>query len=283
MIPNKVVTWLEKQGYGRVTRARPVSGGCINNGVILSTKTGPSFFLKTNQTGSPDMFEREAEGLAALQVGGGPKVPFAYLHGKEFLLMEDLAPAVKVENYWETFGRQMATLHGHTGTRFGFDHDNYIGSTPQPNQWKEDGFDFYSENRLIFQGEMAGKKGLLKAQEVEAISRVAARLRELIPSQPASILHGDLWSGNAMTDSGGNPAIIDPAVYYGWAEADLAMTELFGGFSERFYAAYVEARPLAPGWHERFRLYNLYHLLNHLNLFGRGYYSQVMAIVGKYS
>lgn len=283
MIPNKVVTWLETEGYGKVSRVRPVGGGCINNGVILSTKTGPAFFLKTNSTASPDMFEREVEGLAALRVEGGPKVPRAYLHGKEFLLMEDLAPEAKVNNYWETFGRQMAVLHAHTNQRFGFEHDNYIGSTPQPNQWTEDGYEFYAEHRLVFQGELAAQQGLLKAHEVDAIRSLAARLRDLIPHQPASILHGDLWSGNAMTDSEGNPAIIDPAVYYGWAEADLAMTEMFGGFKERFYSAYQEIRPLAPGWRERFRLYNLYHLLNHLNLFGRGYYGQVMMVVGKFS
>jgi fructosamine-3-kinase len=107
-------------------------------------------------------------------------------------------------------------------------------------------------------------------------------LCELVPEQPASLLHGDLWSGNAITDDRGSPAIIDPAAYYGWAEADLAMTALFGGFADRFYSAYMETRPLSSGWRERFGLYNLYHLLNHLNLFGRGYYGQVMGVVRKY-
>jgi fructosamine-3-kinase len=228
------------------------------------------------------MFSREVEGLETLSVEGGPRVPKPFLHDFDFLLMEDITPSARIPQYWEEFGRQMAVLHNHTHQKFGFHHDNYIGSTPQPNQWTEDGFHFFAHHRLIFQAEMASKRGLLTAHEAEKVGDIANRLTTLVPEQPASLLHGDLWSGNAMTDDVGSPAIIDPAAYYGWAEADLAMTALFGGFDRRFYDAYIESRPLSSGWRERFDLYNLYHLLNHLNLFGRGYHGQVMGITRKY-
>ncbi len=130
---------------------------------------------------------------------------------------------------------------------------------------------------------MAQKRNLLGKSEMREVESIVNRLETLVPSQPASILHGDLWSGNAITDSAGNPAIIDPAVYYGWAEADLAMTALFGAFPSSFYQAYEEIRPLKTGYHNRFPIYNLYHLLNHLNIFGRGYLGQVQATLRRYS
>lgn len=228
------------------------------------------------------MFAREAEGLQALHTEDGPRVPEAYLDGPDFLLLEDLAPAPRRADYWETFGRQLAALHNHTRAQYGFANDNYIGSTPQPNDWLADGFAFFAERRLLYQARLALKNGYFQEREMQAVERLAGRLRELIPAQPASLLHGDLWSGNAMTDGEGKPAIIDPATYYGWAEAELGMTTLFGGFPERFYQAYEEERPLEPGWRKRLDLYNLYHLLNHLNLFGEGYYGSVMGILGRY-
>jgi fructosamine-3-kinase len=282
MIPEAVTDWLASEGYGEIVSTHGVGGGCINNGTRLVTNSGTAFFLKTNRSIPGDMFAREVDGLKALAVGDGPRVPKPYLHGKDFLLMEDLAPAGRSKDYWQVFGRQMAALHNHTNAQFGFEAGNYIGSTPQPNPWTEDGFEFFGRHRLAFQAELAAKRGLLTRQELTQISNLAGRLRDLVPEQPASLVHGDLWSGNAMSDDAGQPAIIDPAVHYGWAEADLAMTALFGGFSSDFYAAYNEARPLPEGWRERFDLYNLYHLLNHLNLFGRGYYGQVIQTVKRF-
>ena len=123
----------------------------------------------------------------------------------------------------------------------------------------------------------------LQAEEVQQVERLASRLAELIPEQPASLIHGDLWSGNLIVDSAGMPVLIDPAVYFGWAEAELAMTDLFGGFPKIFYHAYEQVRPLEPGYWERFPIYNLYHLINHLNLFGTGYRAQVLNILARYS
>ena len=283
MIPDAVSDWLDENGYGKVVRTRAVSGGCINNGLRLQTANGAGFFLKTNTSCPEDMFAKEVAGLEALAVAGGPRVPKPYLYGRDFLLMEDLAPAGKASNYWTVFGRQMAALHKHTQPKFGFESDNYIGSTPQPNPWTSDGYEFFAEHRLGYQAELARNRGLLSMKEAEGVSRIAARLPELVPEQPASILHGDLWSGNATTDSEGQPVIIDPAAYYGWAEADLAMMVLFGRPAGRFWQAYQDIQKLEPGWEERFPVYNLYHLLNHLNLFGRGYHGHVISVVRRFS
>jgi fructosamine-3-kinase len=282
MIPADIQTWLTEHHYGTVSSSRPVHGGCINQGVVLKTQTGDSFFLKTNQTSPPDMFAREVAGLDALRVNDGPTVPETYFHGPTFLLMGDLAPGVKSSDYWPTFGRKLAQLHFYTNTKFGFAHDNYIGSTPQPNTWTQNGFTFFAEQRLLFQAQLARDRGLISRRDVEQVKNLITHLPELIPQQPASLLHGDLWSGNAIADRHGNPAIIDPAAHYGWAESELAMTTLFGAFPAAFYRAYEEVRPLPPNYRARFPIYNLYHLLNHVNLFGRGYLSQVQVILGKF-
>ena len=279
MIPEKVHTWLKENGYGERLSLKPVGGGCINNGMVIETSQGQTFFLKTNRQAPADMFAREAEGLVALSIPGGPRLPRLLLWDKDFLLLEDLAPAPRRLNYWPEFGRQLATLHSHTSPKFGFEHNNYIGSTPQLNPWTENGYEFFCEYRLLFQAGLAHKRGLLTADEIRKAENLGARLQEMLPEQPASLIHGDLWSGNAITDSRGEPAIIDPAAHFGWAEAELAMTSLFGAFPESFFNAYQEIRPLERGFRERFPIYNLYHLLNHLNLFGFGYINQVKTIL----
>lgn len=282
MVPESVIKWLADQGLGEVSRVQPVGGGCINNGARLQTTKDKTFFLKTNLHAPADMFAREAEGLRTIRTTDGPRVPEAYLDGPDFLLLEDLKPGSRRGNYWEIFGWQLAALHNHTNSQFGFAHDNYLGSTPQPNGWLEDGHSFYAEQRLLFQARLAQHNGFFSVREVQMVEKLASRLKELVPAQPGSLLHGDLWSGNAITDVEGAPAIFDPAVYYGWAEAELGMTALFGGFPESFYNAYEQVRPLEPGWCGRLDLYNLYHLLNHLNLFGEGYYGSVMGILQRY-
>ncbi len=282
-LPEAVRAWAAAQGAGQITASQPVGGGCINNGARLKTSTGKTFFLKTNPAAPADMFAKEAQGLAALRgAAGGPRAPAALLVGADFLLLEDLAPAPPQPGYWERCGFELAALHGHTAPRFGFEGDNYIGNTPQPNAWLEEGFQFYAERRLLFQARLARQGGLLGAPALRAVEHLAQRLPELVPAQPASLLHGDLWSGNLISDAQGAPAVIDPAAYYGWAEAELAMTALFGGFPEAFYRAYAERRPLEKGFRQRFGLYNLYHLLNHLNLFGPGYLGAVEQILSPF-
>lgn len=282
-IPGRVQLWLEKNGYGAVASIQGSDGGCINDGVVLTTEVGETFFLKTNAQAPSDMFAREAEGLAALHVEGGPTIPRSFLVGEDFFLLEDLSPAPRRAGYWMTFGRQLATLHACTKEQFGFSHDNYIGSTPQPNPREEDGYRFFAEHRLGFQTRLARNQGFLSTGDAKKVENIAHRLEELIPKQPASLLHGDLWSGNALTDAQGMPALIDPAAHYGWAEAELAMTALFGAFPSEFYYAYQEIRPLEPDYKSRFPIYNLYHLLNHLNLFGTGYLRQVRSVLARFA
>lgn len=283
MIPNRVRDWLHDQGHGDVVEERPVGGGCINNGSRIRCHDGGTFFLKTNASAPADMFEREAEGLKELSDGHGPRVPQVHLWGEEFILLEDLASAPRAANYSETLGRQLAALHNRTSERFGFHHGNYLGTTLQPNAWTDDGYEFFAVQRLGYQARLARDSGRLSRIEAAQVEQLAARLPELVPAQPASLIHGDLWGGNVISDARGQPALIDPAAYYGWAEAELAMTALFGGFDEAFYRAYESVRPLDAGWRERLPIYNLYHLLNHLNLFGSGYHGQVMAVVRRYA
>ncbi len=282
MIPSGVTDWLGVNGFGMVVSERRVCGGCINNGVILTTASEVSFFLKYNSSAPADMFLREFEGLEALRNANGPTVPEPYCHDRNFLLIEDLKPANRVSNYWKLFGYQLAFLHDQTNNQFGFQHDNYIGSTPQPNLQMDDGYVFFAEQRLIYMAQAAYTQGRFGLTECQAVENLASQLPELVPQQPASLIHGDLWRGNVMTDSRGFPAIIDPAAHYGWAEADLAMTSLFGSFPDEFYQAYNEVRPLEPGYRSRFPIYNLYHLLNHVLLFGHGYLGQVKAILKRY-
>jgi protein-ribulosamine 3-kinase len=283
MIPASVSAWLQEKGLGEVISTRSVGGGCINDGALLTTASGERFFLKTNPSAPGDMFEKEAEGLIALRVEDGPKVPEPYIFAENFLLLEDLSPAPRKPGYWEEFGRKLAALHNHKNPQFGFEYDNYIGSTPQPNRFESDGWLFFNEQRLLFQADLAERQGLLNKTDSIKVQRIASRLRELVPEQPASLLHGDLWSGNALSDADGGPALIDPAVYYGWAEAELGMTALFGAFPASFYDAYNDTRPLEIGYQERFPIYNLYHLLNHLNLFGAGYLGQVRQVLDRFS
>ncbi len=284
MLPEPVLAYLEAQGWGGAIRLQAVDGGCINNGHVVDCAHGPRLFLKTNPNPPPDLFAREADGLRALHQPGAPRVPRPLLAGPDFLLLEYLAPAPPAAAAWETFGRRLAALHAPAGPHFGFAHTNYLGSTPQPNPPTADGFDFFAEQRLLYQGRLARERGHLSGASLRALERLAARLRDRVPAQPPSLIHGDLWSGNVIPGPDGDLSLIDPAAHYGWAEAELAMTALFGGFPEAFYRAYAAAaeaggRPLAQGFRQRFGVYNLYHLLNHLNLFGGHYLGQVEAVL----
>jgi fructosamine-3-kinase len=209
--------------------------------------------------------EAEVDGLRAL--GAVVRVPRILEHGADFILLEQLD--LKRSGDWSALARMLAALHRTTGPRFGWHTDNYIGATPQINSWRDDWSVFFKECRLAPQLALAKKNGY--AVEIQG----ALKVLEGHKPKP-SLLHGDLWAGNAGFIKEG-PVLFDPAVYYGDREADLAMTELFGGFPREFYEAYDEAWPLDEGYEQRKPLYNLYHLLNHLNLFGGGYLAQVEA------
>jgi fructosamine-3-kinase len=283
MFAQTLTQFIYQQGWGQIANAHPLGGGCINDAQVLTTSNGPQLFLKQNRGQPPDTFPREADGLRELaSVPGAPRVPQVLLQDSDFLLLEYLTPEPRHPHIWQVFGAELATLHLSTQPQFGFHADNYIGSTPQPNLRSDNGFTFFAEQRLRFQAELAHRNKLLNADGLQQVERLCQRLTELIPPQPASLLHGDLWSGNIHIGPGGQACLIDPAVYYGWAEADLAMANLFGSLPSEFYAAYDAVRPLTAGYRERFDLYNLYHLLNHLNLFGPGYLPQVQGVLSRY-
>jgi len=281
--PQAVVDWCRREGHGAVSRLEDVGGGCINQGRRLCAADGSSFFLKTNDSAPPGMFEAEAVGLEALAREGTPRLPKPYLWADDFLLIEDLEPAPRAEDFWPGLGRRLAALHDHTSPQFGFDRDNFIGRTPQPNPWTDDGYAFFAEQRLLFQARLARDGDLLPAADQRRVEAVARRLRDLVPDQPASLIHGDLWSGNVIAGPDGEACLIDPAAHFGWAEAELGMTELFGGFDADFYRGYLEVRRMAEGWRERLPLYNLYHLMNHLNLFGEGYLASVRRVLDRFA
>jgi fructosamine-3-kinase len=239
--------------------------------------------LKSNREAAPDMFHREAEGLAALEgAPGAPRVPKVLGVGSDWILLEFLDSAPRRSDFDHTLAVQLAAMHDVTAPAFGFEHDNYIGSTPQVNTWTTDGHLVYAERRLLPQVRLARDRGLLRIAQVVAVEQICDRLKDLVPEQPASLVHGDLWAGNLMAGPHGEPVLIDPATHFGWAEAELGMMCLFGGFSELVFEGYAEQRALAPGWRERLDLYNLYHLLNHLNLFGAGYLARVQNILAHF-
>jgi len=225
-------------------------------------------FVKTGAAARADAFAAEADGLQALRQAG-LRVPEVVSHGVEgdeaFIVLEHLE--LQSTGDFAALGRMLAAAHRHTGPRFGWHRDNYIGSTPQQNGWCDDWGEFWWQRRLRPQLDLARENGF----DVDAKSTV----RLLQGHRPqASLLHGDLWRGNAGFTAGG-PVVFDPAVYYGDRESDLAMTELFGGFPREFYRAYNDTLPLPREYETRKHLYNLYHLLNHLNVFGGGYLAQV--------
>ena len=282
-LPEPVVDECRARGWGEVAEVVPLGGGCIHASYRLRTTGGQRLFLKTNEAVPADMFAREASGLTTLAVEGGPHLPRPLLWAEDFLLLEHLDSARAQGGYWERLGRELAHLHSRASPQFGFEHDNYLGRTPQPNPWTTDGRAFFREHRLLFQARRARDAGLLDTAGVRHVEAIADGLDDLVPDDPACLIHGDLWSGNVLQGPQGEPCLIDPACHYGWAEAELAMTELFGGFPDAFYQAYVEEHPLVGGWRERFPVYNLYHLLNHLNLFGAGYLTSVRSILQAYA
>ncbi|MFL6624034.1 MAG: fructosamine kinase family protein [Sulfurifustis sp.] len=257
-----------------VNAVRPMSGGCINTAVVIETETGP-YFVKLNEPSRLDMFTAEAEGLRALAATHAVRVPTPICSGVEedqaFLVLEYLQIARLTDETQGSLGRRLAQLHRHAARRYGWHRDNTIGSTPQSNAWTDSWTEFFRDRRLRPQLERAGSEGYrrVSVRGEHLLARLHALLRD--HDCAPSLLHGDLWSGNAAALPTREPVIFDPAVYYGDRETDLAMTELFGGFARAFYDAYEAEWPLAPGYEVRRALYNLYHILNHLNLFGAGY------------
>jgi len=257
-----------------------IGGGCINSATVLQDGKR-RYFVKLNNAAYHSMFEAEAEGLREIAQTHTVRVPepvcWGTASGSTYLALEYLALGSAESRHLERLGQQLAQMHRTTQDRFGWRLDNTIGSTPQVNTLSPDWIDFWRQHRLGFQLELTARNGrdLMRKGE-RLLADLGEFFREYRPVP--SLLHGDLWGGNVGA-SGQQPVIFDPAVYYGDREADLAMTELFGGFSGRFYQAYHDTWPLDVGYKTRKTLYNLYHVLNHFNLFGGGYASQAERMI----
>jgi protein-ribulosamine 3-kinase len=265
-----------------------IGGGCINNALKLNTNQGP-FFMKWNDKGPADLFTREAESLLELKKAAEDQivVPEVFatkeVSGEPGFLVQEFISAKNADFLdVEKLGRGLALIHKYSAENFGFFNNNYCGATTQLNSWNENWVDFFRENRLQFLLNLIQNKNLLSVSELKTFDKLLDQISILLlhSSKPA-LIHGDLWGGNYMITENG-PALIDPASYYADREMEMGIMTLFGGFSDRFYAAYNEINPLDSDWKDRNRLYQLYHILNHYYLFGGSYKMQALRIAQYY-
>lgn len=260
---------------------RSVSGGCINQGYAVSDNQR-TYFVKLNQASQVAMFEAEALGLEEMLITASIRVPQPLCWGtagnSTYIVLEWLEMGGGNSKSWSEMGRKLAEMHKATSSQgFGWKINNTIGSTPQINTWTADWAEFYAKHRLGYQFQLARRKGGNFPKQ----DKLLAAIPELLAAhqvQP-SLVHGDLWGGNAGCTVSGEPVIFDPATYFSDREVDIAMTELFGGFPAAFYQGYNEVFPLDAGYEQRKTLYNLYHILNHFNLFGGAYGSQANRMI----
>ncbi len=292
MLPTKlhevVTNYLQtKFGEGcKINTTSSISGGSINEALKLTTSCG-EFFLKYNLADKyPSMFDAELKGIEILAKTHTVKVPKIFVSGVSepysYLLMEYEQPAQHTNDYWELFAKQLARLHELKNNLFGLDHDNYIGSLVQSNKTSNDLIYFLITQRFEPLIHIARDNRLFTASDIHYFESVFNKLENLIPYEEPTLIHGDLWSGNLIVNKQGQPVLIDPAVYYGHREWDIAMTKLFGGFPEKFYSVYNDYNPLIKGWEQRIEINQLYPLLVHVILFGETYVSQVRYIIKKY-
>ncbi len=268
-----------------VSQVTEISGGCINEAYCIADDN-QHFFVKLNSADQLSMFEAEAAGLNEINRSQTLRVPRPICWGKNdrhaWLVLEYLEIKQSSKNNAAALGSGLAAMHKFCGRQFGWQRNNTIGATPQINSLSTNWTQFWRTNRLGYQLQLAknnGYTGKLQNLGERLIAELDTFFTGAAPA--ASLLHGDLWSGNYSFDATGQPVLFDPAVYYGDRETDIAMTELFGGFPTAFYAAYQEAYPLVDGYEMRKTLYNLYHILNHLNLFGGGYLRQAEHMANK--
>lgn len=264
---------------------RSLSGGSIAAVYQLETATG-SLVLKTGKATAGEMFYAEANGLDLIRQTKTIAVPKVFDAGVKndtaFLLMAYISGKSPSSEDEALLGTQLANLHRCNAELFGLNHDNFIGSLAQKNSFASNWADFFANQRLGVQLKLAQKKNLLQASEVPSITMITSVLQSFCKNIKASLLHGDLWNGNFLISKSGMPFLIDPAVYYGHAEVDIAMSKLFGGFGSSFYESYHKWHPKTAFFKERIDLYQLYYLLVHLNLFGRSYYNSVKRLLTTY-
>ncbi len=264
-----------------IATTNSVSGGCINQGYKVKGNNR-EYFVKLNDASQVEMFAAEALGLKQMYATQTITVPEPVCWGmaanSSYIVLQWLDLGGGNKQSWTEMGRQLATMHREgTSQDFGWERNNTIGSTPQVNSWMDNWADFFAEQRIGYQLKLAKRRGGSFPDTKQVVDAVKAKLAVRQP-QP-SLVHGDLWSGNAAIGKDGTPIIFDPATYYGDRETDIAMTELFGGFPTAFYNGYNEAWQLDSGYRQRKNIYNLYHVLNHFNLFGGGYGNQAQRII----
>lgn len=264
-----------------VINHQSVSGGCINQAYKIKGKN-KSYFVKLNQPSFVEMFTAEALGLQQIYETNTIRVPQPICYGvaqkNSYIVLEWLDLSRGNNQSWLEMGRQLALLHKNSKSqKFGWDRNNTIGSTPQINTWCDNWADFFADHRIGYQLRLANRRG----GNFSDVDKIVTSIREIlsrIEPKPC-LIHGDLWSGNASCTVDNEPVILDPATYYGDREADIAMTELFGGFPAAFYQGYNQQWQLDSGYQQRKTIYNLYHILNHFNLFGSGYASQAKSMI----
>ena len=263
-----------------------VSGGSINKALKLDTKKGVFFVKANSKTSFPEMFKKEVQGLNYLRKTDTFQIPEVITYGdigdNSFLVLDYLESGSMSSNFWDSFAYKLSKLHRNTSDYFGLDHDNYIGSLTQINDTRDSWKEFFIDNRLDVQLKLARDSAFFDRSVVKSFERFYNRIDEIFPIESASLLHGDLWSGNFMVGEDGIPVLIDPAVYFGHREMDLAMSQLFGGFDDELYTAYNKYYPLELGWQKRMNYCNLYPLLVHVNLFGQSYVNSVKSIVSNF-
>lgn len=283
-IKNKIETLLKQ----KIVKFNYVSGGCISDSRIIQTDSGNQYFIKLSNQNETDMFVKEANGLTEIKSTKEIRVPDVIYCDDQLLILELINSSNPKKNFFEDFGRRFAKMHKHYSQSFGFYENNYIGSTVQINLPEEDELNdwtkFYFNKRLLFQFKLAEKNGYVNDSLRKSFTKLENIIESILSCNniKPSLLHGDLWSGNFIVDENGYVCLIDPAVNYGHREADLAMTKLFGGFSKEFYFAYDEEFRLEAGYEFRENIYKLYHVLNHLNLFGTSYLSQAIQLINFY-
>ncbi|NCD72195.1 fructosamine kinase family protein [Mucilaginibacter agri] len=262
-----------------IDSTKPISGGSINQTYCLHANTGRYMLKLNSKSAYPDMFACESTGLKTIAATNTIAVPEVILQDdlgdNSFLILQWIENRRATEKASEALGRDLAELHRITAPYFGFDSDNYMGSLPQRNNQQFSWAGFFIEERLQPMVKMAADNGMLNNTDIQNFERLYLNLNNIFEEERSSLIHGDLWGGNYLISAEEKPYLIDPAVSYGNREFDLAMTTLFGSFSDTFYESYQENFPLHPDWQQRTDLWNLYPLLLHLNLFGAGYLEQV--------
>ncbi len=276
------LTKIAEENNLNLINSSPLSGGDIND-VFLLKCASKKYVVKTNDASKfPGMFQTEAKGLDLLRSSNSFKIPsvisFGVIENTSYLLLEHIPEGSTSNIFWQQFAENLAILHKTTQPTFGLDHSNYIGSLPQYNGSETSAADFYINQRLEPQFKIAKEQGF----DFSKLDVFYKNLSSEIPNEPPALLHGDLWGGNYMVSEHGTPVLIDPAVSFAPREMDLAMMQLFGGFSEEIFNHYHSIFPLKNNWKQRVSLWQLYFLLVHLNIFGAGYLSRVQSIVKKY-